>query len=107
MSNSAFKYHKGEVYLIEEQPGKMRPWLLVGASPINAARSTVMAVPLSKSIPEKAPLSIQVSLNRLLSCVVLDQVRAIDKRRLIKFEGCLSFDEMNVIDESMRMVLAL
>lgn len=56
------------MYLIEEhsvqgsEQRKTRPWVLVGASPINSARSTVIAVPLSTQAPEKPPLSIKVLL---------------------------------------------
>ena len=54
MSKNTFKFQRGDVYLIEEygvqgsEQKKTRPWILVGASPINSARSTAIAVPLSQ-----------------------------------------------------------
>lgn len=113
MSKNTFKFQRGEVYLIEEhsvqgsEQKKTRPWVLVGASPINSARSTVTAVPLSTQAPEKPPLSIQVYFNNSNVCAVLDQLRALDKKRFLHFEGQLSLHEMSLIDDGLRQVLAL
>ncbi len=111
--SNAFKFRRGEVYLVEEhqiqgsEQKKTRPWVLVGASPINAARSTIIAVPLSTQAPEKPPLSIQIYFNNLKVRAVLDQLRALDKRRFIRFEGILSAHEISLIDEGLRQVLAI
>jgi len=113
MYKNTFKFQRGEVYLIEEhsvqgsEQKKTRPWVLVGASPINSARSTVIAVPLSTQAPEKKPLSIKVYFNNSNVCAVLDQLRALDKKRFLRFEGQLSSHEMSVIDDALRQVLAL
>ena len=107
------KFQRGEVYLVEEHPvqgseqKKTRPWVLVGASPINSARSTVIAIPLSTSAPHKPPLSIKVYFNNSNVCALLDQIRALDKRRFLRFEGSLSSPEMNLIDDGLKQVLAL
>lgn len=112
-SKNTFKYQRGTVYLIEEHPTqgheqkKTRPWILVGASPINAARGTVVAVPLSTKAPKKPPLSIEIYFNNSKVCAVLDQIRALDKKRFLRFEGELSTHEMNLIDEGLHQVLAL
>lgn len=106
-------YERGEVYLIEEHQvsggeiKKTRPWVLVGASSINRVRSTVVAVPLSTQAKEIQWLSIAVYYNNSIVTAVIDQVRAIDKRRLIQFEGKLSQDEMDCLDEGLRKVLCL
>ncbi len=109
MSKSGFKYQRGEVYLVEEghEQKKTRPWVLVGANPVNSARGTVIAVPLSTQAPEKPPLSIKVYVNNANVCAVLDQLRALDKRRFLRFEGVLSSHEMGLIDDGLRQVLAL
>lgn len=113
ISNSKFKYQRGEVYLVEEhqtqggEQKKTRPWILVGANPINLARSTVIAVPLSTQAPEKPPLSIKIYFNNTIVCAVLDQIRALDKKRLIRFEGVLSSHEVNLIEDGLRQVLVL
>lgn len=113
MSKGTFKYQRGEVYLVEEhqvqgrEQKKTRPWVLVGANPINLARGTVIALPLSTQAPEKPPLSIKVYINNFIVCAVLDQIRALDKKRLIRFEGVLSSHEIGLIDDGLRQVLAL
>lgn len=113
MSKNIFKFQRGEVYLIEEHAAqgseqkKTRPWVLVGASPINSGRSTALAVPLSTQAPEKPPLSLMVSFNNLNVCAVIDQLRALDKRRFLRFDGQLSDHEMNLIDQGLRQVLSL
>lgn len=111
--SNTFKFRRGEVYLVEEhqvqgsEQKKTRPWILVGASPLSAARSTVIAVPLSTQAPEKPPLSIKVYFNNRNVCAVLDQLRALDKKRFIRFEGAVSSEEINLIDDGLRQVLAL
>lgn len=113
MSKPNFKYQRGDVYLIEEhstqgsEQKKTRPWVLVGASPINVARSTVVAAPLSTQAPEKPPLSIKIYFNNLNVRVILDQIRALDKKRFLRFEGQLSSYEMELLDDGLRQVLAL
>ncbi len=113
MSKNNFKYQRGEVYLVEEhgvqggEQKKTRPWVLVGASQINLARSTAIAVPLSTQAPEKPPLSLKIYYNNSNVCAVLDQLRALDKKRFLRFEGSLSTHEMNLIDDGLRQVLAL
>jgi mRNA interferase MazF len=113
MSKNNFKYQRGEVYLIEEhgtqgsEQKKTRPWVLVGSSQINLARSTVIAIPLSTQAPEKPPLSLKIYYNNSNVCAVLDQIRALDKKRFLRFEGILSMHEMNLIDDGLKQILAL
>jgi mRNA interferase MazF len=112
MSNT-LKFQRGEVYLVEEhgtqgsEQKKTRPWVLVGATPINKARRTIIAIPLSTQAPEKPPISIKVYLNNINVCAVIDQVRALDKKRFIRYEGELSAHEIKLIDDGLRQVLAI
>lgn len=107
------QYKRGDVYLVEEhgaqgsEQRKTRPWVLIGASPINAARRTVVAVPLSTQAPEKPPLSIKIYFNNSNVRAVLDQLRALDKKRLIRFEGVLDSHAMQLIEDGLRQVLSL
>lgn len=113
MYKNNFKFQRGEIYLIEEhgvqesEQKKTRPWVLLGTSPINIARSTVIAAPLSTQAPEKPPLSIKIYFNNLHVCAVLDQLRALDKKRFLCFEGQLSSHEMGLLEDGLRQVLAL
>lgn len=113
ISKNNFKYKRGEVYLIEEhgahgkEQQKTRPWVLVGANQVNYARSTLLAIPLSTQAPEKPPLSIKIYFNNSNVCAVIDQLRALDKKRFLRFEGALSTHEMALIDDGLRQVLVL
>ena len=112
-SSNSFKFKRGEVYLIEEhatqgsEQKKTRPWVIVGANSINSARSTILAVPLSTQAPVKPPLSVSVYFNNSNVTAVIDQLRALNKKRFLRFEGSLSMYEINLIDDGLRSVLAL
>jgi mRNA interferase MazF len=112
-NNNTFRYRRGEVYLVEDhqtqghEQKKTRPWVLVGANPINFARGTVIAVPLSTQVKEIPTLSIKIYFNNSFVCAIADQLRALDKKRFIRFEGELSSQEMNLIDDGLRQVLGL
>ncbi len=113
MSKSRFNYQRGEIYLVEEhavhghEQKKTRWWVLVGANPVNAARGTAIAIPLSTNAAVKPPLSIEVYVNNSKLCALLDQIRALDKGRFRHCDGVLSSHEMDLIDAGLRQVLAL
>lgn len=113
MSKTDFSFQRGEVYLVEEaaalgpEKKKTRHWVLVGANPVNSARGTVIAIPLSKKTPVKLPLSVEVSVNNSKAAALIDQIRAIDKERFQQCDGILSDPEMNQINNGLRRALAL
>lgn len=86
---------------------KKRFCVLVGANPINKARRTVVVVPLSTASKARPPLTIQVEALGRVAIAVCDQIRAVDKTRLISRAGKLSDDDMNNIDNGLRQVLVL
>lgn len=106
-------YNRGDVYLAQDigmqgsEIKKTRPWVLVGANPLNKARKTVVALPLTTQVKEIPQLSIKILFNNITCCVVLDQIRAIDKSRLLRHEGNLSKYEMDLIDNGLRVTLSL
>ena len=86
---------------------KKRPCVLVGANPINKARRTVVVVPLSTAPKARPPLTIQVKVSGRQVVAVCDQIRAVDKARLISRVGKLSQNDMDTIDSGLRQVLVL
>jgi len=104
---------RGEVYWVNLDPTvgseirKKRPCVLVGANPINKARRTVVIVPLSSSGNPNPPLAVEVSCIGKRVIAVSDQIRAVDKTRLIERCDKLSKEEMDRIDEALRQVLVL
>lgn len=105
--------NRGEIYWVDLNPtkgseiNKQRPCVLVGATPINRARHTVIVIPLSSSAKPRSPLTIPVSCLGRQAVVVCDEIRAVDKTRLKKLVGSLSTSELTTLDESLRQVLCL
>jgi mRNA interferase MazF len=106
-------YNRGDVYLVQEGQGqgseiqKTRPWVLVGATPLNKARSTIIAVPLTTKQREIPGLCIKILLDNTPSIAVLDQIRALDKNRLIRQEGSVNSFELDMIDDGLRQILCV
>jgi mRNA interferase MazF len=105
--------NRGDIYWVDLNPtteseiNKLRPCVLVGATPINQARHTVVVVPLSTSAKARPPMTISVScLNKHVSAIS-DQIRTVDKSRLRGFIGALSDKDLNSLDDGLRQVLSL
>ena len=104
---------RGDLYWVNLDPTigseirKKRPCVLVGADPVNKARRTVVVVPLSTGPKARPPLTIQVKALDKTAVAVCDQIRAVDKTRLINRAGTLSQDDMNRIEQGLRRVLVL
>ncbi len=105
--------NRGDIYWVDLNPTigaeimKLRPCVLVGATPINQARRTVVVVPLSTVAKSKPPLTVNVTCLNQQAIAICDQIRAIDKTRLKNHAGCLSIDDMSILDESLKQVLSL
>jgi mRNA interferase MazF len=105
--------NRGELYWVNLNPSqgseirKRRPCVLVGATPINQARRTVIVVPLSTSAKPRPPLTIPVQCLGRSVVAVCDQIRAVDKSRLLEPAGSLSKEDMEAIEDGLRQVLLL
>jgi mRNA interferase MazF len=104
---------RGNVFWVNLDPtqgseiSKLRPCVLVGATPINRARRTIVVVPLSTGGKPRPPLAIPVRCLDKNVIAVCDQIRAIDKSRLVKGAGLLSAEDLEAVDEGLRQILAL
>ncbi|MCF6768517.1 type II toxin-antitoxin system PemK/MazF family toxin [Thiotrichales bacterium 19S11-10] len=105
--------NRGDIYWVDLNPtkgseiNKARPCVLVGATPINQARSTVVVIPLSTSAKARPPITISVSCLGKQVTAVCDQIRAIDKSRLRNTAGSLSANDLSELDNGLRQVLSL
>ena len=105
--------NRGDIYWVDLNPtmgseiNKIRPCVLVGATPINQARSTVIVVPLSPSAKARPPVTISVSCLDKEVVAVCDQIRTVDKSRLKKLVSHLSMKDLNALDDGLRQVLSL
>ena len=110
---------RGEVWLANldpphgTEPGKMRPVLIVQAQALlNAGHPSTLVIPLSTNLVDDAePLRIRVPASGRLrhnSDLLIDQLRAIDNRRLVQGPLIrLSHSQMRVVAEAIREVLEL
>ena len=107
------KLNSGNVYWVDLDPArgseikKVRPCVLVGATPINQARRTVIVVPLSTVGKPRPPIVVSVFCLEKQVVAVCDQIRAVDKTRLIKKAGSLSLEDMETLNFGLRQVLSL
>lgn len=105
--------NRGDIYWVNLNPtkgseiNKQRPCVLVGATPINLARRTVVVVPLSTSGIIKPPITVAVSCLGKKVVAVCDQIRTVDKTRLKKQAGSLSIKDLQELDDSLKQVLDL
>ena len=86
---------------------KKRLCVLIGADPVNKARRTVVVIPLSTSGKGRPPLAIEVNCLNRRSVAVCDQIRAVDKSRILNEAGALSRKEMNEIEHGLRRLFML
>jgi mRNA interferase MazF len=105
--------NRGDIYWVDLEPikgaeiKKLRPCIIISATPINKARHTVVVVPLSTSAKARPPIVIAVNCMDKEVVAVCDQIRAVDKSRLTKIAGKLAIKDLESLEESVRLVLAI
>lgn len=110
---SAPLVHRGEIWWVDFDPSqgseirKTRPAVIVTSDALNRARRTVVVVPLSTGPKPRPPLVVAIPSAGTTSVAVCDQLRAVDKRRLIRSEGWLSAVDLRTIEQGLRRVLEL
>ncbi|MEA4855178.1 MAG: type II toxin-antitoxin system PemK/MazF family toxin [Solidesulfovibrio sp.] len=104
---------RGEVWWVDLDPTrgseirKRRPGVIVSVDALNKARRTVVVVPLSTSAAPRPPIVVSVTTAAAGSVAVCDQVRAVDKSRLVERLGALATDDMKTLSECLSVVLGL
>lgn len=77
------------------------------ATPINDDRRTVVVVPLSTSGTPRPPLAISVQCMGKKVVAVCDQIRAIDKSRLLEKAGIITKEYLLELEKGLRQTLVL
>jgi mRNA interferase MazF len=104
---------RGDIYWVNLNPStgskirKRRPCVLIGATPVNEARRTVVVIPLSSVGKPRPPLAVPVTCLGRKAVAVCDQIRAVDKTRLMEKAGEISRDDLAEIEKGLRQVLVL
>jgi len=108
------KLQRGSIWWVNLDPTqsseikKIRPCVLVAATPINQARRTVLVVPLSSSdSPPHPPITVKVSCMGKNALAVCDQLRAVDKTRLTDWIEAMDERSLDSIGKALQQVLSL
>lgn len=107
------KLNRGNVFWVNLEPTqgaeikKVWPAVLVGASPLNQARRTVLMVPLSSAGPPRPPITVRVRCQGKEVIAVCDQIRAVDKSRLSAWIEQMSADDLENIGKALKQMLSL
>jgi len=104
---------RGDIYWVNLNPStgseirKRRPCVIIGATPVNEARRTVVVIPLSSVGKPRPPLAVPVTCLGRKAVAVCDQIRAVDKTRLMEKAGEISREDLAEIETGLRLVLVL
>lgn len=104
---------RGDIYWVNLNPTvgseirKKRPCVIIGATPINKARRTVVVIPLSSSSKAYPPLTIAVRCMKKNLVAICDQIRAVDKSRLVEKIESMTTNHLQALDEGLKQVLSL
>jgi len=92
------------------EPGKTRPVVVLQTNLLNEFHPSTIVCPITTNIQPDAEL-LRVHLKKVQlhkpSDVLVDQVRAIDNRRLIKRLGQLTKDQREQLKDNLRIILDL
>ncbi len=72
---------------------KTRPCVIISPDEMNKFLRTIIIVPMTTS-SKKYPTRIEVKYDRKTGWIIIDQIRTIDKQRIIKILGRLSQPEI-------------
>ncbi len=104
---------RGEIWWVELDPtrdgeiSKRRPAVVLSADALNRARRTVVVIPLSSGPAPRPPIVVATPSAGAGSVAVCDQLRAVDKSRLISSAGRLAPDDLRAVQDGIRKVLEL
>jgi mRNA interferase MazF len=100
-----------DVYLTNLEPAygkemkKTRPTVIVSPDVMNQHIGTVIIAPLTTR-SRKYPSRVNITFKRKKGQIVLDQLRAVDKRRLLKRLGKISRRNANKVLDVLRDIFA-
>ena len=116
MKNLLTNYPKrGEIFIADLNPSfgreiyKKRPVLVISNNILNRVLPTVIIIPFSSIVPQFiGPDMVKVNKQKGLdksSAIIVNQMRSIDRKRLVKNTGKLSRIDLEQVEEAVRIVL--
>jgi mRNA interferase MazF len=107
------KIKRGEIWWINLDPAvgreirKKRPCVVLTADEVNRFRSTPVVIPLSSSADSAPPIVLPVPSAGPDSVAVIDQIRAVDKKRFVNRTGTLAEADLRSLELAVKQVLQL
>jgi mRNA interferase MazF len=104
---------RGDVWWAALEPtvggeiGLTRPAVIISNDRSNAQNNRVQVVPVTSQTRRVYPSEALVTVDGGLSKAVADQIRTLDKRRLLAFMGRISDTEMRAVEDAVRLQLGL
>ncbi len=104
---------RGSIWWVDLDPArggeiqKRRPAVVISGDGLNRVRRTVVVVPLSTGPVPRPPVVVAVPSAGAGSVAVCDQLRAVDRTRLMRRDGALSREDMAAVENGVRSVLVL
>ena len=80
---------------------KTRPCVVISPDEMNKYLRTIVVAPMTTKL-KKYPTRVEVNHDKKLGCIVIDQIRTIDKQRIIKILGKLSKFEIKQVKSTIR-----
>lgn len=92
------------------EPGKTRPVVVVQTNLLNEVHPSSIVCPITSNVlPDLEILRVHLKTNQLdkESDILIDQIRAIDNRRLITRLGQLTSEQRQLVKQNLKVVLDL
>ena len=92
------------------EPGKTRPVVIIQTDLLNSQHLSTLICPITSNVqPEIEILRVHLRKNQLdkPSDILVDQIRAIDNKRLLEKIGRLTDDQINKLKQSIAIILDL
>lgn len=80
---------------------KTRPFVIISPNEMNKFLNTIVIAPITSS-SKTYPTRIEVNHNNTKGWIVLDQIRTVDRQRIIKFSGNLTEQEIQKVKGVLR-----
>ncbi len=86
---------------------KTRPAVVVSNDSCNAHGSRVVVVPVTSNVESVYPGEARIRVSGAASRALGDQIRSVDKQRLVSRISVLTDEELESVDEALRITLAI
>lgn len=88
---------------IGSEMNKTRPCVVISPNEMNKYLRTIIIAPMTSSL-KKYPTRVKVSHNGKNGCIALDQIRTVDRRRIVKVFDIISKSEIKQVKNILKEV---